>query len=691
MPNRLADEISPYLLQHKDNPVDWYPWGEEALARAKAEDKPMLVSIGYSACHWCHVMAHESFEDAATAELMNRHFVNVKVDREERPDIDSLYMTAVQAMTGHGGWPLNIWVTPEGLPFFGGTYWPPEDRMGMPAFRRVLDAVADIWATRRDEIVRQGGQIRDALSRSPEAGRDGEELTTDVVVRAIARLASQFDPQNGGFGGAPKFPQASVIEFLLRAYHLEKDERALAMAATTLERMAEGGINDQIGGGFHRYAVDAIWLVPHFEKMLYDNAQLARLYLDAYRIMGRDDFRIAVERTLEYVRREMTSSDGAFYATQDADSEGEEGLFYIWSPDELVEVLGEDDARLAARAFGVEQGGNFEGKSILTQATSAEEIAAVDGKSPGEIAERLESIRDRLYQARAQRIWPGRDDKIITSWNAMMLRTFAEASRVLGRDEYRQTAEACARFLRDHVTVDGTLHHTWGGGKARIRGFLEDYANLIDGLMALYEATFDTAWLEWAVELTERMLRDFAHESGIGFYDTSPQHERLAVRPRELQDGAVPSGSSVAADVLLRMGHLTGNHDWIGYATGTLQSMKRFMEDQPLGLGRYLTATTRLLGVVREVAIVAPPRDPDAEEFARVVYSRFEPNALVGHVEPDDRSAEGLMPWLADRPMQGGQPTAYLCEQFVCLPPVKTADDLTMQLEMGTGMAWQSF
>jgi uncharacterized protein YyaL (SSP411 family) len=667
VPNRLANEISPYLLQHKDNPVDWYPWGEEALARARSEDKPLLVSIGYSACHWCHVMAHESFEDGATAGLMNQHFVNVKVDREERPDIDSLYMTAVQAMTGNGGWPLNVWVTPEGVPFFGGTYWPPEDRMGMPSFRRVLDAVADTWSTRREEILRQGDQIREALSRGPDAGAAGEEITDDVVVRAIARLAAQFDAQNGGFGGAPKFPQASVLEFLLRAYHLEHDERTLAMAATTLERMAEGGINDQIGGGFHRYAVDAIWLVPHFEKMLYDNAQLARLYLDAYRITGREHFRATLERTLSYVQQEMTSPEGAYYATQDADSEGEEGRFYVWTPEELVSALGDEDAALAARAFGVAPGGNFEGKSILTQAATAEEIAAEDGSGPEDVADRIERIRERLYEARAKRVWPGRDEKIITSWNAMMLRTFAEASRVLGRDEYRQAAEKCARFLREQVTVNGALHHTWGGGKARILGFLEDYANLIDALVPLYEATFDTSWLEWAIELTGRMLTDFAHESGAGFYDTSPQHEQLAVRPRELQDGAVPCGTSVAADVLLRMGHLTGNHDWISYGTASLQGMKQLMEDQPLGFGRYLSAATRMLGVVREVAIVAPPDDPRVKELTAAVYARFEPNAMIGLVIPDDGSVEKLMPgWRTARCKAASRPPISASSSSAC-------------------------
>jgi uncharacterized protein YyaL (SSP411 family) len=677
VPNRLANEVSPYLQQHKDNPVDWYPWGTEALERARAEDKPMLVSIGYSACHWCHVMAHESFDDPATAELMNEHFINIKVDREERPDIDSLYMTAVQAMTGQGGWPLNVFTTPEGVPFYGGTYWPPEDRMGMPAFRRVLDAVADTWANKREQIIEQGDQIRAALAHRPSGSVDGGDVEIESIERAIQRLGGQYDPLNGGFGGAPKFPQAPVLSFLLHAHHLLDDRGPLTMAVETLEKMARGGIYDQVGGGFHRYAVDNVWLVPHFEKMLYDNAQLSQIYLDGYRISGQELFRRVAEQTLDYVLREMTSEQGGFYAAQDADSEGEEGKFYVWTPDEIRAVLAPDDAELAQRYFGIAEGGNFEGKSILTLAGD-----------PGEYTEDIKRIRDELYAARAKRIWPHRDEKIITSWNGMTIRALAEGGLVLGRQDFIDTAAKCAGFLKRDVDVDGVLHRSYGGGSARIPAFLEDYAQLIDGLMRLYEATLDLEWLTWAQDLTERMVNLFADEEEGGFYDTSRQHDQLAIRPRELQDGATPCGSSVAADILIRMGHLTSNDDMIERGNAVLRSMRDFMEDQPLGFGRYLTAACRILGTVREVSIASPPDDQGIRPFQEAVYRRYEPNAIIGLVSDE---AIAVMPWLADRPVRNGQPTAYLCEQFVCLPPVTVPADLTMQLEMGTGMSWQAF
>jgi uncharacterized protein YyaL (SSP411 family) len=677
VPNRLAKEVSPYLQQHKDNPVDWYAWGTEALERAKAEDKPMLISIGYSACHWCHVMAHESFEDPATAELMNEHFINIKVDREERPDIDSLYMTAVQAMTGQGGWPLNVFTTPEGVPFYGGTYWPPEDRMGMPGFRRVLDAVADTWANKREQIIEQGDQIRAALAHRPSGSGDGGDVGIESIERATQRLGGPYDPLNGGFGGAPKFPQAPVLSFLLHAHHLLDDRVSLEMAVETLEKMARGGIYDQIGGGFHRYAVDNIWLVPHFEKMLYDNAQLSQICLDAFRITGQALFRRVAEQTLDYLLREMTSEQGGFFAAQDADSEGEEGKFYVWTPAEIRSVLSTEDAELAERYFGVAEGGNFEGKSILTLSGD-----------PADYSDVIKRIRDELYDARAKRVWPHRDEKIITSWNGMTIRAIAEGGLVLNRPDFIAAAVKCATFLKQDVDVDGVLHRSYGGGSARIPAFLEDYAQLIDGLMRLYEATLNLEWLTWAQDLTERMVNLFADEDEGGFYDTSEQHDQLAIRPRELQDGATPSGSSVAADVLIRIGHVTSDDDMIERGNDVLRSMRDFMEDQPLGFGRYLTTACRLLGTVREVSIASPPDDAGIRSFQEAVYRRYEPNAIIGLVSDD---GVALMPWLADRPVRNGQPTAYLCEQFVCLPPVTAPADLTMQLEMGTGMSWQAF
>jgi uncharacterized protein len=677
VPNRLANEVSPYLQQHKDNPVEWFPWGAEALAKAKAEDKPLLVSIGYSACHWCHVMAHESFEDQTTAELMNEHYVCIKVDREERPDIDSLYMTAVQAMSGQGGWPLNVFTTPDGIPFYGGTYWPPDDRMGMPSFRRVLDAVAETWASKREEIVRQGEQIREMLAHQPGGSPDGGDVELASIERATQHLGGQFDPLNGGFGGAPKFPQAPVIEFLLRAQHLLNDHQPREMALETLEKMALGGIHDQVGGGFHRYAVDNIWLVPHFEKMLYDNAQLARLYLDAYRISGRALFRRTAEQTLDYVLREMTAESGGFFAAQDADSEGEEGKFYVWTVDEIHSVLSPEEAAIVEAYFGIREGGNFEGKSIPTLTGD-----------PEAYTEEFERIRQKLYVARSKRVWPGRDEKILTSWNGMMIRALAEGGLVLNRPDFIDAARKCATFLRRDVDVDEVLHRSYGGGSARIPAFLEDYAQLADGLMSLHEATLDLEWLRWARDLVERMVVLFADVGGDGFYDTSAQHDQLAIRPRELQDGATPSGSSSASDVLIRMGQLASDETMIERGQAVLRSMRDFMEDQPLGFGRYLSAACRILGTLREIAIAAPDGDAGIRDFQESVYRRFEPNAVMGLVS---KEAQTIMPWLADRPIRNNQATAYLCEQFVCLPPVTTPADLTMQLEMGTGMSWQAF
>jgi len=675
VPNRLASESSPYLLQHKNNPVDWYPWGAEALERAKAEDKPLLVSIGYSACHWCHVMAHESFEDPDIAALLNEHLVCLKVDREERPDIDSVCMTAVQAMTGQGGWPLNAFLTPDGVPFFGGTYWPPQDRQGMPSFRRVVEAVVQTWTERRSEILAQGEQIRAALAQRPPATSNASDLDEDTVIRAVARIANNFDTQNGGFGGAPKFPQAPVLEFLLRAHHLLGDRQPLEMAVATLEQMAEGGMFDQIGGGFHRYSVDAIWLVPHFEKMLYDNAQLARVYLDAWRLTGSDHMREIAERVLDYLLREMAAPGGAFYAAQDADSEGVEGKFYVWAPEQVRAVLTGEAADLALSAYGITESGNFEGESIPTA-------------PPLEMAEALRPIREQLYEARSRRVWPGLDDKILTSWNAMAIRAFAEAGAALDREDYRDAAVAGATFIKEQLDREGVLYRSFGSGQARIAGFLEDYANLIDALMAVYEATFDLTWLDWAVELAGRMIERFSEGDGPGFYDTSANEPGLIVRPRDFQDGATPCGNSVAFHVLIRLGHITGREAWVERGTAGVTAMRDLMESQPLGFGRYLSAAALALGVVREIAIAGEVHSDSVDALASRLLRRFEPGAIVGLVS--DESIK-RMPWLADRPMRNGQATAYLCEQFVCLPPVTSPDDLTALLETGTGMVWTSF
>ncbi|MGI8477388.1 MAG: thioredoxin domain-containing protein [Thermomicrobiales bacterium] len=691
MANRLATESSPYLLQHKDNPVDWFPWGDEALAKARAEDKPLLVSIGYSACHWCHVMAHESFEDPATAALMNERFVNVKVDREERPDLDSIYMTAVHAMTGQGGWPLNFFATADGSPVYGGTYWPPQDRQGMPAFQKVLLAVSDAYRDQREDLLQNADQIRSLVRQSMVANRNTGTLQTDILETAATGLGRLFDGGNGGFGSAPKFPQPSVLEFLLRRHRSAGDERAAKMVRLTLDKMAAGGVYDQVGGGFHRYAVDAVWLVPHFEKMLYDNAQLARLYTDAHRSFGDEAYRRIATETLDYVLREMTDPDGGFYSTQDADSEGEEGTFYVWTPAEIDEIAGPEDGPIVRLHWAVSTGGNFEGRNILSVPRTAETIAGEAGVSVEELRAAVARAKAKLYAARETRVHPGRDEKVLSGWNGMMMRAFAEASRAFDRADYRDAAVANARLVKDRMRSGGKLLHSFKDGEARIGGFLEDYANVIDGLIAVYEATFDRRWFNDAVALAWTMVVEFADRDGAAFYDTAESAEQLISRPRDLHDGATPAGNSVAASVLLRLGRFTGNGEFERLALETLQMMARPMAEQPIGFGRFLSGVEAHLATPREVAVAGRRGDAQVDSLAGAVYARFEPNTILGLADPDDEDAASAMPFLAQRPMQGGSATAYLCERNTCLPPVHEPVELLIQLEQGTGIEWQEF
>ena len=688
MANRLAGETSPYLLQHKDNPVDWYPWGEEALARARAEEKPMLVSIGYSACHWCHVMEHESFENPDIAAVMNDLFVNIKVDREERPDLDSLYISAVQAMTGHGGWPLNVFLTPDGVPFFGGTYFPPADRGAMPGFPKVLEAVADAYRDRRSEVEQNAETLRDFLERSTTASLKPGDLEPELLERAAKSLAGSFDARNGGFGGAPKFPQPAALEFLLRYWKRTKDRQAATIVQETLTKMALGGLYDQVGGGFHRYTVDAIWLVPHFEKMLYDNAQLARIYLDGYRAFGDPLFRRIAGETLDYVAREMTSPDGGFYATQDADSEGEEGKFYVWTPAELSAVLGPAEADVVGRYFGVTEEGNFEGATVLSVPQAAA-VADQLGLSPEELWQRVEAARPKLLAAREQRVHPGRDDKIITAWNGMMLRAFAEGSRVLGRPDFAQLGERNADFILTQLRHDGRLLRTYKDGRARLNAYLEDYANLIDGLLALYQATFNRRWIEEAIALATVMVADFADEDGQSFYDTSRHHEQLVARPRDLQDGATPAGNSVAAEVLFKLAAMTGDEEYTRRPVRLLSGLAGAMSEQSIAFGRFLTALDFYLAVPKEVVVAGELSDPALQTLVDAVYRRYEPNVLLGYADPADPSLADLLPFLADRVPRGGKAAAYLCERHACMPPVTEPAALTEQLEYGTGVMWQ--
>ncbi|MBI4592674.1 MAG: thioredoxin domain-containing protein, partial [Candidatus Rokubacteria bacterium] len=576
MPNRLANETSPYLLQHAHNPVDWYPWGDEARERARREDKPMFLSVGYSACHWCHVMERESFEDPEVARLMNEHFVNVKVDREERPDVDHIYMQAVQAMTGHGGWPMTVFLTPEGAPFYGGTYFPPAPRHGLPAFSQLLLAIADAWRTKRDEVLRSSEQIAGELNRTERLRAASQLLNEEILFSGFSGISAQFDEREGGLGGAPKFPQPMLWDFVLRFWKRGGNPLARDMVTTTLTRMARGGMYDQLGGGFHRYAVDAHWLVPHFEKMLYDNGQLASLYLHAWLAFGDPEYRRVAEETLDYVLREMTDPAGGFYSAQDADSEGEEGKFFVWTADEIRGGLG-GGADAALRYWGVDRGSNFEGKSILWV--------------PGEpAAERIAAARRALFEVRERRVHPGRDDKVLAAWNGLACRAFAQAGRALGRADYIAAARKNVDFVLGAMRAEGRLLRTWKAGQARLKGYLEDYSMTAAALLDVYEATFDRRWLEEARQLADAMLELFFDDEIEGFYDTGSDHERLIVRPRNLFDNAVPCGSSVAIETLLRLRVVTGEERYAAKALAALRPVADLMARHPTGFGRFLCA-----------------------------------------------------------------------------------------------------
>ena len=685
MPNRLINETSPYLLQHAHNPVEWYPWGEEALSRSKEEDKPILLSIGYSACHWCHVMERESFEDDAIAGLMNANFVNVKVDREERPDLDAVYMEAVQMLTGSGGWPMTVFLTPEGKPFYGGTYFPPTDRMNMPGFPRLLLAVTEAYRTNRGEVERVTNQLSEQMGRSGQISQGSGLLSADVLHEAYSRLAANFDYQNGGFGAAPKFPQPMTPEFLLRYYHHGYSTRALEMVEMTLEKMAYGGMYDQLGGGFHRYSTDAYWLVPHFEKMLYDNALLARLYLHAWQITGGDLYRRIVEETLDYVLREMTDQAGGFYSAQDADSEGVEGKFFVWTPDEIREVLGEADGNMLGGFYGVTDAGNFEGANILNIPQGPEAFALEHGIEEGDLTALIARGKPRLLREREGRIHPFLDDKVIASWNGLMLRAFAEAGAALKRDDYLMAAEANARFLHEAMTVDGNLLRTYREGQAKIPGYLEDYACAADGYLALYEATLEGDWLDRAVALARRMVDLFWDEGVGGFYDTGSEHEILVTRPRDVFDNAQPCGGSVASEVLLKLALITGDEDYNLKASRPLRALSRLMTQAPGGAAYWLGVLDFYVSLPKEIAIIGDLADAEAGALLDAVHVRYLPNkVVVGSAGGGENAENGRayeMPLLAERGMVDGKPTAYVCQNYVCQLPVTDPQALAEQLD----------
>jgi len=665
--NRLANETSPYLLQHAHNPVDWFPWGADAFARARSEDRPVLLSVGYSACHWCHVMERESFENPDIARVMNEHFVSVKVDREERPDVDQIYMQAVQSMTGHGGWPMTVFLTPEGAPFYGGTYFPPTPRHGLPSFPQLLHSIADAWRNRRGEVLASSQEFTAELSRGGHIRGSVQLLSDDILFSAFQGISGQFDEAEGGVGGAPKFPQPMIWEFVLRFWKRTGNDFPRSMAQTTLTKMARGGMYDQLGGGFHRYSVDAHWLVPHFEKMLYDNAQLATLYLHGWQAFGDEEYRRVCEETLDYLVREMRDPAGGFYSAQDADSEGEEGKFFVWTASEIRAELG-PEADAALSYWGVDRGPNFEeGKSVLW----------VPGESkPGTIAR----ARQKLYAIREERVHPARDDKVLAAWNGLAARAFAEAGAALRRDDYVNVAVANAEFILTRMRDGGgRLLRTWKDGRAKLKAYLEDYAMVAAALVSLYEATFERRWLEDARKLADDILRLFWDDSIEGFYDTGSDHERLIVRPRNLFDNAVPSGSSVAIETLLRLKALTGEAQYGAKALSALRAMADLMSRHPSGFGRFLCAHDFNLGPVVEIAVVAPAGD-GREALLREVFGRYLPNRVVaGATDGDDKAMAGL-PLLEGRRAMDGRATVFVCRNYACELPA--TDNATLERQL---------
>ena len=677
--NALINETSPYLLQHAHNPVDWHAWGDEALAKAKAEDKPVLLSIGYSACHWCHVMERESFENEEIAKLMNENFINIKVDREERPDLDQIYMNAVQMMTGHGGWPMTMFLTPHGVPFYGGTYFPPEDRYNMPGFPRVLISVAEAYRSQPDQVAHTSTAMLGELRRVGLAAPSRELLTQDLLDTSFRRIASNYDPKNGGFGNAPKFPPAMTLEFFMHTHYGNDSAEALEMITYTCRKMAEGGMYDQLGGGFHRYSVDAKWLVPHFEKMLYDNALLARVYLHLYQLTNDEFARRIAEETLDYVMREMTDASGGFYSTQDADSEGEEGKFFVWSKDEVVNALGSDDAKLFADYFDVTDEGNFEGHNILHVSAPLEEVAARYKVTVEEERAILDRGRQQLFNLREHRIKPARDEKVLTAWNGLMLASFAEAAAILDRDDYRKVAEANADFLLDNLYRDGLLLRTWKTGEAKLNGYLEDYACFIEGLTCLFEATGTVRWLEQAIKLTDKMIEEFWDDQDGGFFFTGRSHEELIVRSKDFLDNATPSGNSVAAFALQKLAVLTGNEQYKRYATTILRSIGDQIRRYPSAFSWGLCALDFYLSTPKEIVIVGPSQERGQKEYAKAAWQLYLPNRVICCCVGDCEHAQNILPLLQGR-IPASELTAYVCEAYTCQAPAKTPSELIEQL-----------
>ncbi|MCX8103443.1 MAG: thioredoxin domain-containing protein [Candidatus Bipolaricaulota bacterium] len=677
IPNRLIHETSPYLLQHAHNPVDWYPWGAEALQKAQREGKPIMLSIGYSACHWCHVMERESFENDEIAQYLNEHFVSIKVDREERPDIDEIYMTAVQVLTGQGGWPLTVFLTPDLKPFYGGTYFPPEDRWGRPGLLTVLRAIVELYQKEHEKIVEQAERLTQYLSALQQPRSSSGLLTPDLLQRAYLASLQSFDREHGGFGGAPKFPHSLELSLLLRYWHRTKDSDALQIVELSLEKMARGGIYDQVGGGFHRYCIDAQWRIPHFEKMLYDNALLVWTYLEAYQVTKKPLYRRIVEETLDYVMREMTSPEGGFFASQDADSPDGEGAFYVWTPDEIIAVLGPEDGVRACEYFGVTE----PGANVLYQPDPLPwegEGGGVRGEGMSEAW--LARVRARLLEARERREKPSRDEKILTAWNGLMISACARAYQVLGREEYLRAAQDAAHFCLAHLQKDGALKRSYKDGQAKFNAYLEDYAFLITALLDLYESDFDPRWIREAKALSATMVKKFWDESAGGFFFTSADHERLPVRPKSFSDGATPSGNSAATMALLRLAELTDDTTLRAKAEQTLRVCRDFMEQAPQALSYMLSALDFYLGPVTQIAVVGAKGEARTQKFLEIVRTRFLPDKIIALGGPDDPEGAAFIPLLQGKSLVNNAPAVYICQNYSCRAPITEVTHLESTL-----------
>ena len=667
--NRLIHETSPYLLQHAHNPVDWYPWGEEALARAQREQKPILLSIGYSACHWCHVMERESFENEEIAAVMNDLFINIKVDREERPDLDEIYMNAIQIMTRQGGWPMTVFLTPDLKPFYGGTYYPPTDRYGRPGFPKVMHAVAEAFSDQNVQVLQQADQITTHLAQMGNVVDPHDyELTEELMQNAFQQYRSQFDSQHGGFGNAPKFPPSMGLPFLLRYWHHSGNANALEMVELTLEKMARGGMYDQLGGGFHRYSTDAHWLVPHFEKMLYDNAQLVVAYFEAYQATQKPFYRDIAVETLDYVRREMYDTEnGGFYSTQDADSEGVEGKFFVWEPNDVEDIIGEENAEIFCEYYDITPQGNFEGENILNIQTPPDIFARKLRMDVGELETLLAESRRKLFEAREKRIKPGLDDKILTSWNGIMIRGMAMGYQLTGKPEYLEACEKSAEFVLTTLSQEnGLLLRTYRAGKSHLNAYLEDYAYFISGLVALYEASFEPRWLTEAERLAHIMIDQFGDDSGDGFFFTGKSHETLIVQSKSAYDGATPSGASMAIHSLLRLAKHLDNPEFHDKAVETLLLYFQQIERMPSGSGQLLCELAFLLSTPKEIAIVGEKGDAKTDAMLEALHGIYLPNKIVALSESTDGQT---LPLLANKPRIDDTATAYVCENYVCQAP----------------------